>query len=155
MQAKALFGGRVLTAVLMLAIFVTMSLMALGFPEKARLMPLMIGVPGSALALVQLLLELRTVIGEAVESDKETREARKNEQHMFIWMLLFFLGILGFGFLYAAPLLVFGFLHLGKKESFTTALIGAAGTWVVLYGLFETAFEIQLFNGHLIEWLWG
>ncbi len=155
MQPKALLSGRVLMAVVMLAIFVTMSLMALGFPEKARLMPLMIGIPGSALALVQVLLELRTAIDEAVEFDEERREARRNEWHMFSWMLLFFFGILGFGFVYAAPLLVFGFLYLGKNESFTVGVIGAAATWAVLYGLFEKAFEIQLFNGLLIEWLWA
>ncbi|TDJ69450.1 MAG: hypothetical protein E2O38_13535 [Proteobacteria bacterium] len=155
MQLKALLGGQVLTAVVMLAIFVTMSLMALGFPEKARLLPLMIGIPGSVLALVQVLRELRTAIDKVVESDEEQRQARRNERHMFIWMLLFFFGFLGFGFVYAAPLLVFGFLRIGMKESLTIGVIGAVATWAVLYGLFETAFQIQLFNGLLIEWLWG
>ncbi|MCH6550141.1 MAG: tripartite tricarboxylate transporter TctB family protein [Proteobacteria bacterium] len=153
MQLKALLGGQVLTAVVMLAIFVTMSLMALGFPEKARLMPLMIGIPGSVLALVQVLRELRTAIDKVVESDEEQRQARRNERHMFIWMLLFFFGFLGFGFVYAAPLLVFGFLRIGMKESLTIGVIGAVATWAVLYGLFEQAFEIPLFDGLLIEWI--
>ena len=155
MQLKALLSGQLLTAVVMLAIFVTMSLMALGFPEKARLLPLMIGIPGSVLALVQVLRELRTAIDKVVESDEEQRQARRNERHMFIWMLLFFFGFLGFGFVYAAPLLVFGFLRIGMKESLTIGVIGAVATWAVLYGLFEIAFQIQLFNGLLIEWLWG
>jgi len=155
MQLKALLSGQLLTAVVMLAIFVTMSLMALGFPEKARLLPLMIGIPGSVLALVQVLRELRTAIDKVVESDEEQRQARRNERHMFIWMLLFFFGFLGFGFVYAAPLLVFGFLRIGMKESLTIGVISAVATWAVLYGLFETAFQIQLFNGLLIEWLWG
>ena len=155
MQLKALLSGQLLTAVVMLAIFVTMSLMALGFPEKARLMPLMIGIPGSVLALVQVLRELRTAIDKAVEADEEQWQARRNERHMFIWMLLFFFGFLGFGFIYAAPLLVFGFLRIGMKESLTIGVISAVATWAVLYGLFETAFQIQLFNGLLIEWLWG
>ena len=155
MQPKVLLCGQVLTAVIMLAIFVTMSLLALGFPEKARLMPLMIGIPGSALAFVQVLRELRTAIDQAVESDEKQRQARRNERHMFIWMLLFFFGFLGFGFVYAAPLLVFGFLYIGMKESLTIGVISAVATWAVLYGLFEKAFQIQLFNGLLIEWLWG
>ncbi len=153
MQLKALLGGQVLTAVVMLAIFVTMSLMALGFPEKARLLPLMIGIPGSVLALVQVLRELRTTIDKVVESDEEQRQARRNERHMFIWMLLFFFGFLGFGFVYAAPLLVFGFLRIGMKESLTIGVISAVATWAVLYGLFEQAFEIPLFDGLLIEWI--
>lgn len=153
MQAKALLTGRALTAVAMLAIFLTMSLMALGFPEKARLMPLMVGVPGSVLALLQVLVELRTSMDDAGETDAQRDTARWNERHMFTWLLLFFFGILGFGFLYAAPLLVFGFLYVGKKETIKVGVFGAAGTWAVLYGLFEQAFEIPLFNGLLIEWL--
>ncbi len=152
MQAKALFTGRVLTAVAMLAIFLTMSLMALGFPEKARLMPLMVGIPGAVLAFFQVLTELRTAIANAAEPDAEEIAARWNERHMFTWLLLFFLGILGFGFIYAAPLLVFGFLYIGKKETVKVGAFGALGTWVVLYGLFEQAFEIPLFDGLVIEW---
>ncbi len=74
---------------------------------------------------------------------------------MFIWMGLFFFGFLGFGFVYTAPLLVFGFLLVGMKESLPIAVISAVATWAVLYGLFEKAFQIQLFNGLLIEWLWS
>jgi len=153
LQVKALFTGRALTAVVMLAIFVAMSLMALGFPGKARLMPLMVGIPGSVLALLQVLVELRTAIDGAVESDAPQSAARWNERHMFTWLLLFFFGILGFGFIYAAPLLVFGFLYIGRKETLTVGAIGAAGTWAVLYGLFEQAFEIPLLDGLLIEWI--
>ncbi len=154
-QAKALFTGPVLTAVIMLAIFLTMSLMALGFPEKARLMPLMVGIPGSVLALLQVLAELRTSVDDAMESEAQRGAARWNERHMFIWLLLYFFGILSFGFIYAAPLLVFGFLTVGQKETIKVAVFGAIGTWAILYGLFEQAFEIPLFDGLLIEWLTG
>ena len=155
MQVKALFTGRAMTAVVMLVIFVAMSLMALGFPEKARLMPLMVGIPGSVLALLQVVVELRTALDDAKESDAQQSAARWNERHMFTWLLLFFFGILGFGFIYAAPLLVFGFLYVGRKETIKVGAFGAAGTWAVLYGLFEQAFEIPLFDGLLIEWLWS
>ena len=155
MEAKTLFAGRVLTAVVMLAIFLTMSLMALGFPEKARLMPLMVGIPGSVLALLQVLTELRTSVDDAMESDAQRGATRSNERHMFIWLLLYFFGILGFGFIYAAPVLVFGFLYFGQKETIKVGVFGAIGTWAILYGLFEQAFGIPLFDGLLIEWLTG
>ena len=74
---------------------------------------------------------------------------------MFAWMFLFFFGILGFGFIYAAPLLVFGFLWFGKGESLKVGLVGGAATWGILYGLFETGFQIPLFDGLLLEWLVG
>ena len=155
MQTKTVFTGRVLTAVAMLAIFLAMSLMALGFPEKARLMPLMVGIPGSVLALLQVLTELRTSVDDSMESDAQNGAARSIERHMFIWLLLYFFGILGFGFIYAAPVLVFGFLYFGEKETIKVAVFGAIGTWAILYGLFEQAFEIPLFDGLLIEWLTG
>lgn len=155
MVSRLLCNGRVLTALVMLAIFVTMSLIALGFPEKARLMPLMVGVPGSLLGLVQLLLEIRTALAEQPQPSEKATAERREEGRMFLWMFLFFLGILCFGFVYAAPLLVFGFLFLGKDESLLTAAAGAVGTWVVLYGVFEQWFEIQLFAGLVIERLLG
>ena len=152
MQASQL-NGRVLTAAIMLVIFATMSFMALGFPEKARLMPLLAGIPGSLLALMQLLTEIRSTAGEAAAAPAP--QASRGERQMFAWMGAFFVGILGFGFTYAAPLLVLAFLRLGRQESWFAALAGAAGTWAVLYGLFETVFEIPLFEGLVAAGLVG
>jgi len=153
MSPNALLNGRVLTAATMLAVFVTMSLMALGFPEKARLMPLMVGVPGSVLGLAQLFIELRTALNRPPDLDAGQGEAHGNERFMLAWTLLFFVGILAFGFLYAAPLLVFGFLCLGKKESLAVGLAGASATWAVLFGLFESVFQIPLFEGLAVAWI--
>ena len=155
MQHEALVSGRVLTAFVMLAIFLVMSLVALGFPAQARLMPLMVGVPGSVLALVQVVLELRAATDERAALRELPVEARQRELHMFAWLLLFFFGVLGFGFVHGAPLLVLGFLRFGRKETLATGVMGAAGTWIVLFGLFEAVFEIPLFRGHVIEWLAG
>ncbi len=153
MKSRTLVSGPALTAVVMLAIFLAMTLMALGFPEKARLMPLLVGIPGSVLAMFQVFKELRTPLDGTERSEAERAAARWNEAHMFIWLLLYFFGILGFGFIYAAPCLVFGFLYFAKKESLKTAVIGAVATWAILYGLFEQAFEIPLFDGLVVEWL--
>jgi len=154
MRVDAILNGRVITALAMLIIFATMSLLALGFPEKARLMPLLVGVPGSVLGLVQLVNELRRS-EQYVTSDAEAAKMNKAERSMFMWIFLFFFGILGFGFVYAAPLLVFAFLYFGKKESLQVGLVSAAGTWAVLYGVFELGFEIPLFPGLILEWLLG
>ena len=64
-------------------------------------------------------------------------------------------GILLFGFIYAAPVLVFAFMLAGKKETPKVAVISAAGTWAVLYGFFQVAMEIPLFEGLIIEYLMG
>jgi hypothetical protein len=150
MQVSAALNGRVVTAFVMLLIFVTMSLMALGFPEKARLMPLMVGVPGSLLGLIQLIIEIRHSEPQTMP-DAHVADMNKAERSMFVWIFLYFFGILGFGFIFAAPVLVFGFLYIGRKESFLISLISAVATWAVLFGFFEKGFEIPLFTGLIIE----
>jgi hypothetical protein len=155
-RSDALPSGRIATVLVILAIFVTMSIMALGFPERARLMPLLVGVPGSLLALILVFVEWRAAqTQQAADSDVQVRQAHAGEKHMFFWMMSFFVGILGFGFLYAAPPLVFAMMRFGKKESLTVAAVGAIGTWAVLYGLFELAFQIPLFTGLVVEWFRG
>lgn len=148
MQVNAILNGRVLTALAILLIFLSMLLMALGFPPKARLLPLLVSVPGSLLAVVQLLSEIRTI-----DSDMPDRECAAAERHMFFWIAMFFAGILLFGFNLAAPVLVFAFLLLGRRESLTIASVSAVATWGVLYGFFEVGFELPLFSGLLMEWL--
>ena len=149
MQVNAVLNGRIATAFVMMLIFVTMSLMALGFPEKARLMPLMVGIPGSILGLVQLINEIRAT------SDTTGDEFSKAERSMFVWIFLYFFGILTFGFIYAAPVLVFAFLLIGRKESLPISLISAVATWAVLFGFFEKGFEIPLFTGLIVESIIG
>lgn len=155
MPFRILLNGPVFTALMMFVVFATMSLIALSFPDKARLMPLIVGIPGTILALVQLFMELRSTLRQTAETTELVPETIEAERQMFTWMFLFFFGILGFGFIYAAPLLVFGFLWFGKGESLKVGLVGGAATWGILYGLFETGFQIPLFDGLLLEWLVG
>ena len=158
MQAKVLYSGRVLTALVMFLIFLVMMLMALDMPAKARLMPLMVSIPGTLLGFIQLILEARKARAEAAAGmdaaeEAEAIEKRGNERQMLLWTFLFFLLILSFGFIYATPLLVFGFLYIAKSEPLKIAIIGGICTWAVLYGVFETWFALPLFEGLVIEWL--
>ena len=150
MTINAIFNGRVATALVMLLIFLSMSLAALGFTEKARLMPLLVGVPGTILGIVQLISEIRqTTRGGNTDAVTDAERA------MLGWVVAFFAGILCFGFIYAAPLLVFAFMIAGKKESVPIGLISAFGTWAVLYLFFEKTMQIPLFQGLILEQLLG
>jgi hypothetical protein len=160
MGATMLTNARVLTAFAMLAIFAAMTALALGYPDKAALMPLIVGVPATVLAFVQLVIEIRKAAAESgrqsgAADDQKTREEHKRELDLFLWLFLFFAGILGFGFVYAAPVLVFAFLYFGRKESLTVGLVSGVATWAVLYGFFELWFELFLFEGLVVEWLLG
>lgn len=147
-------NGRVITALVMLLIFASMSLLALGFTEKARLMPLLVGIPGTILGIIELINETRACVKQA-EAGEEVESVSKAEKAMLGWVAVFFVGLLLFGFVYAGPVLVFAFMLAGKKESLTVAAISAAGTWVVLYGFFQMVMEIPLFQGLIIEWMLG
>ena len=160
MLLRIILTGRVLTALTMLIIFLSMTLIGLGFSEAARLMPLMIGIPGTILGLVQFIMEFRVARGELSivpdeDSIQKQSKDRKKEIQMIVWMLLFFIGLLCFGFKYASPVLVFSFLYIGKKESLITAIVSAVCTFLVIFGFFERTLEIPLFNGLIIEWLVG
>lgn len=160
MLLKIIFTGRVLTALMMFIIFLSMTVIAMGYSEAARLMPLMIGIPGTILGLVQFIMEFRVAMGElSIVPDENTLQKynknKKNEIQMIIWMLLFFIGLLCFGFKYASPILVFSFLYIGKKESLIISTISCVCTFLVIYGFFEKTLKIPLFNGLVIEWLVG
>ncbi len=150
--------GRVFIAGLMLAIFAAMTLIALGFPAKARLMPLMIGVPATALALFQLVSELRDARRREAPVPALAAQAAKKgraERRMALWLVLFLAGVLGFGFLYAPPVLVFAFLYFGERERLAVALASGLGAWIVLYGVFTWLLELFLFEGFLPPLLFG
>lgn len=145
--------GATITALVVLAIFLTMMLIAFGLPPKSQLLPLMVSIPGSVLAIIQVVLELRRAAHDESKVDKGVRQVSKAELHMLAWVLTFFAGILCFGFVYAVPVLVFSFLFLGKKESFKVSLVSGTGIWAVIYGFFQHWLEIPLFEGLILEWL--
>lgn len=148
-----IFNGRALTSLVMLAIFAAMSIIGMGYPDKARMMPLLVGIPGTILALAQLIHDIRfpRVSARTEESIAEFRAEFK----MFFWLALFFAGVIGFGFIFAAPVLVFAFMRFGQKESWLVAAIGGIGTWAILYGIFEKMLELSLFQGLLLPYLIG
>ena len=159
MSAKVLMNGRVLTTLVMLIIFIIFAVIALDFPAKGRLMPLMISIPAIVLGLVQLVIEYRAVLSEVTVNQAATEKPenadKKGENQMIIWTTVFFIGILLFGFIYASPVLVFGFLYFGSKESIKVSLISAVATWTVMYFTFVEWFQMSLFQGFIPEWLLG
>lgn len=161
MSTKVLMNGRVLTAIVMLGIFLIMTLLALDFPTKAKLMPLLIGIPAVLLGLVQLIIEYRAVAqelaegGKQADAEKEGKEGKKDEKQMIMWITVFFITILSLGFIYAAPILVFSFLYFGSKESLKIALISSASTWLLMFIIFVEWFKISLFEGLIPLWLFG
>lgn len=148
-----LVSARVLTTFVMLLIFGGMSLIALDYPAKARLLPLLVGVPASLMCLAQLVFDIRRERNERLAGAdvEEARLLRRKELGMFFWTGLFLVGILAFGFELAAPALVFAFMWIGQREWIVTALIGAVCVWLIMYVVFNQLLGLPLFEGLVIR----
>ena len=151
-----ILNGRILTTTAMLAIFAGMSAMALTYPEKARFLPLLVSVPATLMCLAQLVFDVRSALQDGfAEVSAEAVAERPREMKMFVWLALFFVGIMSFGFLVGAPVLVFAFLRFGEKEPWVTAILGGLGAWIILYGVFTWVLELFIFEGFLTRLLIG
>lgn len=147
----------------MLAIFTAMVVTALGFPRNARFMPLVVGIPAIGLCLLQLLLDLRAarraraprrpIPQEGEESDfgPGTRGA---EVRSWLWLLGFLGGVLLFGFLLAAPLLIASYLRREAGVRWGRALLAAGVAAGLLHLLFQEALGFRLFEGFLGREIW-
>lgn len=141
--------------VLMLVIFSTMVVMALDFPKNARFMPLVIGLPGIALCLLQLALDLRasrrarSPVGRPQEGDGEDFGGHTVRMEGLSWLyfILFIGGVLVFGFLLVAPLLIAVYLCREAGVRWSAALMAAAASVVVLHLLFQQVLGFRLFEG--------
>jgi multisubunit Na+/H+ antiporter MnhB subunit len=143
--------GRILVSAIMVAIFGIAVGLALTYSPDARFLPLVIGVPGLILSLMQFAKEWRERRPEAAV----TPEERRREAKMFAWFLAFVGGLVLFGFLYAGPLLVAAYLFFAGREKWYVALGAAIFAWTILYGVFERFLGLPLFEGLAVQWIFG
>ncbi|MEQ8488323.1 MAG: tripartite tricarboxylate transporter TctB family protein [Marinovum algicola] len=155
------FDSKILTTLVMLALFAGASLLSLGLPAKAAFMPLLIGIPGVLLCAAQLVLDIRDAraTDRRLKADETnpTADAKsedsggRSELEMFFWLAVFTALLLGFGFVIGGPIAVLLFVHFEKKNNWLNALFAAAGTFAVLFGIFIWMLELTLFRGFLLE----
>jgi hypothetical protein len=142
--------GRILVSGIMVAVFAIAVALAFTYSPDARFLPLVIGIPGLALSLAQFAKEWRERPEAAV-----TPEERRREGRMFLWFILFVGGLILFGFLYAGPVLVAAYLYFSGRERWYVALGAAVFAWAILYGVFEYFLGLPLFDGLVLQWLFG
>lgn len=153
-------NGRVMMALVMLGIFASMVLIAGTFPEKARLLPWVIGIPGTILCILQLGFDLAAArkgeplpkdAHEGAADDEAPAEGRVRRE---LTLLGYFVGlvavILLIGFWLAAPLFLIAFLRFHEGESWRFTLALTAGGWLALYLIFDKILGILLHEGFLL-----
>lgn len=156
-----------LTAV-MLLIFSTMVGMATQFPADARFMPFVVGIPGIALCVLQLVLDgVRAYdghlsqhfqrapkAGKPVETGPAElpefgRHTVKQELRMWTYVVAFIGGVLALGFYASVPVMLITFLRREAAASWRMTLLLGIGATVVLYLMFGMLLQIRLHPGFL------
>lgn len=134
------------------------------WPNIAKIMPVYVAaIPGLFLVLVQLYRDItawetrRSRAGGGMDMDEvsDVKLDRKTEltrtASYFAWFIGGALGIWLLGLVIALPLLVFLYGLIEGKEKWYTALIMAACTYALVWGLFEYMLETRWPPGILID----
>jgi hypothetical protein len=136
-----------------LVIFSSAALVAwVNYPPEAASMPLIIGGVGTGLSLLQLIVELRASRG----AHEEQIDLRKDIP-IYLWVWAFVIAVVAFGFALAAPVMLFAYLRLRSRESWWLSLLLPLLVLALLYGLFQLALGVPLFEGlvtpRIQDWL--
>ena len=125
---------------------------ATGWPWKAALFPLAVGIPLFCLAATELLWALFGAAQEqeAMELALSTDAgARRRVALAAAWMLGFFAAIVVVGFMIAVPLLLFLYLRLQAREGWALSISLTAGVFAAFYGLFDALLHLPFPAGLL------
>ena len=146
-------------SLVMLAIFVSMVAMASTYPPEARLLPFVIGIPGTLLCLLQAGVEIaaaRRGAREAVAAPAELGAPGpdvRGEIALLACLVGLAAAILLLGFWLTIPAFIVLFLRFHEREEWRLTLALAIGGWVMLYLVFDRVLGIIVHNGFLIEFL--
>jgi hypothetical protein len=154
---------------LMLLIFAGMVGIALQYPEGARMMPLVIGMPGIALCLLQLVLDAKNAEAgafgyrfkaapkagkpEAVaiampgEEEEFGPHTVRGEMTMWFYFVAFIAAVLTFGFYVSVPVMLVSFLRREAGTSWRLALGLGLGATLVMFTIFSVLLHIRLHPG--------
>jgi hypothetical protein len=123
---------------------------ALSWPLKAKLFPLVIGIPLLCLAAAELWLSLRTRVAPGTTVDDVPRElALRRAALAAAWIAGFFAAIVLLGFVLAVPAFVFLYLRIQGRESGLFSAVFAAAVWAAFYGLFDRLLHLPFPPGVL------
>ena len=145
-------------AIMVLAGWGTLS--ALAWPWKAKLFPLVIGIPLFCLAAAEALWALFGRQGERqaasdfqLSAERPPEVALRRTLVAAAWTVGFFVLIVLVGFQIAVPVLVFAYLKLQGKEGWIFTTVFTAAVWAFFYGLFDLLLHLPFPPGVLLEWL--
>jgi hypothetical protein len=154
---------QLLLGVILVVFFAVFVYSAKDWRLQARLYPWAIGIPMLILALAQVALDLKGIVakksGNASPVDVQFAErtdpvaARRRTINIFSWIVGYIAAIWLLGYFYSVPLLVFLYLKVQSRESWTLSIALTAGAWLSFWGLFERLLHLPFPQGMLFTWL--
>jgi hypothetical protein len=144
-----------------LALFLAAAVAGWNWPDIAKIMPVYVAaLPGVALTLLQLYRDAtgrESARGGGIDMD-ETYEVKLEKNLELRRTLMFFawfaggaLGIWLLGIVISLPLLVFFYALIEGKENWLSCLLMTAGTYALLWGLFEYVTDARWPPGILFQ----
>jgi hypothetical protein len=131
---------------------------ALEWPLKAKLFPLVIGIPLFCLAAAEAIWSVFGKGEGGAASDFKLSEGQPRDvvvRRTLLaagWTIGFFVAIVLLGFLVAVPLLVFAYIRLQGRESWLFTIVFTAAVWGCFYGLFEMVLHLPFPPGLIFSW---
>jgi len=148
--------GETIFALILLAVFVVLVGVGTGYSRKARMLPLVLGIPGLILAGVIVSRSCARpgpTPGKAAPQERSADEQAGDQKKVLImigWVALLITMIWVFGFLITIPVYMVLFLKTrGEKWPLTLGL--ALGSWAFLYWIFAVTLKIILYPGILFN----
>ena len=132
---------------------------ALEWPLKAKLFPLVVGIPLFFLAAAEATWsafgsrERQAAADFQFSGEQPPEVARRRTLVAVAWILGFFAAIVLFGFPPAVALLVFAYLKVQGKEGWIFTTVFTAIVWGCFYGLFDLLLHLPFPPGLLLQWL--
>ncbi len=165
-------SGRLMFSLGFVLLFAFLIYVSMGYNQLARLVPLVVLIPGLGFALLQFVLDLRaafwgeapasaetsaTAGASAVDKPKEEKkeklspqEKRRREFVGIGWLLVFFVMIVLFGLTPAIPLFVLVFMRFFGGESWRLSIGFAVLCWAFVYGVFVWGLRNDMYAGILL-----
>ena len=165
-------NGRIGFTLVMLSAFAIMVALALDYPPAARFLPLVIGIPGIALTICQLLVDIRELRRPSRARDKrrvhrpdesavsarvdqlagdrdQTGSVLAREIVLFAYFFGLVAGVVLFGFWLTLPVFMIVFFGVHERETWRFALSLAMAGTAVLYIVFDRMLSIVLHEGFI------
>jgi hypothetical protein len=133
--------------------------LAMDWPWKAKLFPLVIGIPVFCMATAEVVWGLLdpAARSEAMEFRLSGQTAGGTTVRRTLlaigWLIGFFAAIVLLGYPVAVPLLVFLYLKLQGREGWVVSGVFAGVVWAVFFAVFDRLLHLPFPAGWIPAWL--